>query len=235
MSKKIQTEYYKDFSKIYDSKQKRENRNHLNKLKAIWRDLHIKPNAKILEIGVGTGIHAKYLQEWGKGKNLELYGVDLSDDMLEKARERLGDSSNMKLKAMDAHNLEFPDNYFDGIFMAATLHHLDDCEKGIDEVVRCLKPGGYFSLMEPNLYWPKNLYQGLFIPAEKNQMLIKKKNFRSWLNKHKNVKYEIINMAYTPPWPKSLIPFFDKVDQVLTKTPLLKNLSIQLYVRGKKL
>jgi SAM-dependent methyltransferase len=49
---------------------------------------------------------------------------------------------------MDAHHLEFPDHYFDVVFGASVLHHLDFV-RGLDEIRRVLKPGGRIYFYEP--------------------------------------------------------------------------------------
>ena len=64
--------------------------------------------------------------------------------------------------------------------------------------------------------------------------LMKRGNFKKWLNKYSDVEYDIINFAYTPPFPKSLIGFFDIIDKILFKIPILKRFSVMLFVKGCK-
>ena len=66
---------------------------------------------RVLEVGVGTGIS---LPQYAP--NLRIFGTDISEGMLRKARERVADFrlKNVEgLAVMDAEKLEFPDTSFD--------------------------------------------------------------------------------------------------------------------------
>src|SRR5215471_15559676 len=66
---------------------------------------------RVLEVGVGTGIS---LPDYAR--TTRLFGVDISEPMLRKARERvteLGLSNVEGLEVMDAAKLAFPDASFD--------------------------------------------------------------------------------------------------------------------------
>jgi len=230
--KKLQIEAYKGLAKDFDVKQKRENRNHLNKIKAISKFLDIKKGDKVLELGVGTGIHAKYLI--GNNKNFYFYGVDLSPDMIKESRKKLKKLKNIKLLVMDGENLTFKDNYFDKVFISGSLHHYDNPKKGINEILRVLKKEGKFCIMEPNYYFPTNFYAANTISEEKNMALMKKNNFKRWFKELEFKYYQLTNFAYTPPFPKFLIPIYDKLDKVIEKIPILNKFSIMVFVKGVK-
>ena len=70
-------------------------------------------HGKVLEVGVGTGLS---LPDYNP--NLEITGIDLAPEMLDKARARVK-SEGLKnvagLYEMDASNLQFPDNTFDTV------------------------------------------------------------------------------------------------------------------------
>ena len=75
-----------------------------------------RPGQHILEVGVGTGLSLPYFR-----KDSRVTGIDVSEEMLAKARrraERLRLSHVEGLHVMDAENLEFPDNSFDARFAA---------------------------------------------------------------------------------------------------------------------
>lgn len=80
---------------------------------------------------------------------LKVEGIDMSDGLLERAKERHPDLSFHK---MDIRQLEFPDESFSGIWCNATLLHLtnEDMEKALDEFRRVLIPNGiiFMSLKE---------------------------------------------------------------------------------------
>src|SRR5919106_5132726 len=85
---------------------------HPGRLVALER-MGIRPNDRILEVGVGTGINTSMYP-----RNCHVTGVDLSRPMLEKARERVAREGlrNVRLLEMDAQNLTFPDDSFDIVY-----------------------------------------------------------------------------------------------------------------------
>ena len=104
----------------------------------------IKDGEKILEIACGTGIFfEKIVKQNPNGKNI---GIDLSPDMLNKAKKRLKKlkSVNYKLSEGDALNIGFKDNSFDLVvnnFMI-DLMPSDTFDKLAEEFYRVTKPGG---------------------------------------------------------------------------------------------
>ena len=95
---------------------------------------------RVLEVGVGTGISLP-----AYAKTTRLYGVDISEPMLVKARERvtaLGLRNVEQLSVMDAERLEFPDNSFDVVVAQYVVSSVPNPEAALDEFARVLKPGG---------------------------------------------------------------------------------------------
>ena len=100
---------------------------------------------RILEVGVGTGISLPHYS-----KDCQLCGVDISEPMLRKARERvteLGLSHVEGLWVMDAEHLSFPDNSFDVIVAQYVITTVPNPEATLDEFARVLKPGGEIVLV----------------------------------------------------------------------------------------
>src|ERR1700729_2900500 len=95
---------------------------------------------RVLEVGVGTGIS---LPQYAP--NLRIFGTDISEGMLRKARERVADFrlKNVEgLAVMDAEKLEFPDNSFDVVMAQYVVTAVPNPEKALDEFARVLRPGG---------------------------------------------------------------------------------------------
>ena len=130
-------------------------------------------------------------------------------------------------------SLPFTDNSFDLVFCAATLHHVDDQEKGVKEMTRVLKKGGKLILVEPNWLFPTNIWAGVSNPVERNVFNMRKSNFQKWT---KNIlkRVEINNFLYTPPYPVFLSNVYDLIDEIFPRIPLLNNLSIMIFVVGEK-
>lgn len=104
----------------------------------------IKDNQTILEVACGTGIiFYRIVEKNPNGKNI---GIDLSPDMLEKARKKLkkNNRTNYELKEGDALHLDFEDNYFDCVinnFMVDLMPE-NTFDTIASEFYRVLKPDG---------------------------------------------------------------------------------------------
>lgn len=100
---------------------------------------------KVLEVGVGTGLS---LPEYKS--HLEITGIDLAPEMLERARERVAAEklTNVAgLHEMDAGNLQFPDASFDMVVAMYVITVVPDPEKVMRELARVVKPGGEVMLV----------------------------------------------------------------------------------------
>lgn len=79
----------------------------------------------------------------------QVTGLDISEDMLAMARERVG-ASPCTLVLGDAEHLPFPDNHFDAVTFRGAFHHVGDPAACLAEVRRVLRPGGAVVFFEPN-------------------------------------------------------------------------------------
>src|SRR3989338_11199608 len=78
----------------------------------------IKDNSKILDAGCGTGNFLKILEN--SKKNLSLYGIDISREMLRIAKGKL---NKPKLEIKSVEKMGFKDNSFDYVFSVDAFHH----------------------------------------------------------------------------------------------------------------
>lgn len=108
--------------------------------KAISKEVTTLNPKKILEIGVGTGLLLyKYPQ------TTEITGIDISEEMLSIARERvqhLPNKSNVTLLAMDAENLDFADKSFDCVVLPYVLSVTPNPNNLIKEMQRVCTNNG---------------------------------------------------------------------------------------------
>lgn len=99
-----------------------------------------KGTGRVLEVGVGTGLS---LPDYGP--HLEVTGIDYSDDMLDRARERVAErglTQVRELRQMDARVLDFPDNHFDWVVAMYLVSVVPEPERVMAEMARVCKPGG---------------------------------------------------------------------------------------------
>ncbi len=95
---------------------------------------------RILEVGVGTGIS---LPDYSPANRI--IGVDLSEPMLSKARDRVARMSLTNvvgLEAMDAEHLSFADGSFDVVIALYVVSTVPNPEAALDEFARVVRPGG---------------------------------------------------------------------------------------------
>lgn len=101
-------------------------------------------NGRVLDVACGTGANFPYLP-----RSVALVGVDISPEMLAKARDRLG---RLKLKGtleqMDAQALEFDDDSFDTVVSSLSTCTFPDPVAAIEEMARVCKPTGRILLLE---------------------------------------------------------------------------------------
>ncbi len=99
-----------------------------------------KIGGRILEVGVGTGISLPQYRRTSR-----LTGIDISDAMLDKARDRvrdLGLDNVEDIKVMDAEALEFESDSFDVVVAQYVVTAVPNPEKALGEFARVVRPGG---------------------------------------------------------------------------------------------
>lgn len=95
---------------------------------------------RVLDVGVGTGLELPMFSA-----AVKITGVDLSSPMLEIARKRVADLglTNVEdLRVMDAMNLEYADDSFDGAVAPYVITTVPDPVRTMDEMARVVRPGG---------------------------------------------------------------------------------------------
>jgi len=107
----------------------------------------LKNGIKFLDIACGTGLTLKRLAK--KYRKSTFYGIDVSPGMLKVAKGRNKRRENVNLLLENAESLPFRNEFFDFIILSETLHHLENPDRIFEEMIRVLKKGGYFLLMEP--------------------------------------------------------------------------------------
>lgn len=97
-----------------------------------------------LEIGCGTGKNTEWLIE----KANHITAVDLSEEMLAKAKEKISDNRVQFLQADITKNWTFRKQLFDLICFSLVLEHIENLEPIFNETAQSLKQGGYVYIGE---------------------------------------------------------------------------------------
>ena len=111
---------------------------------AAIEQLALERSDSILEVGIGTGLNLPLYPA-----TCRLTGIDLSQEMLDKAVERVQTLAmpNVILKVMDATSMSFGDNEFDKVVATYTISAVPDPVAVLREMRRVVKPGGILVIL----------------------------------------------------------------------------------------
>ncbi len=97
----------------------------------------------IVDLSCGTGLYLEKQVAYFNSGNIHWYGIDLSDQMLEKAYEKV---NNVTFAKADVHQLPYPEETFDYISNNYAFHHYLDKGQALNEIYRVLRSGGMYRL-----------------------------------------------------------------------------------------
>jgi demethylmenaquinone methyltransferase / 2-methoxy-6-polyprenyl-1,4-benzoquinol methylase len=142
----------------------------------------------MLDVATGTGEVAIMAEALLKPE--KIIGIDISDGMLELGRDKLKTrqlTDVITLQNGDSEAINFPDNSFDAVTVAFGVRNFENLEKGLQEILRVLKPGGMLCVLEfskptlPGIEQLYNLYLGIVAP-EIAKLVSKNKDAYKYLN-----------------------------------------------------
>lgn len=109
----------------------------------------IQKSATVLDIGCGTGVDS-LIAAMIVGPTGQVVGMDLTPEMLERARENLRKASleNVSFQEGSAEDLPFPEASFDAVISNGVFNLVLDKMRALKEVRRVLKPDGRFMLAD---------------------------------------------------------------------------------------
>jgi ubiquinone/menaquinone biosynthesis C-methylase UbiE len=105
--------------------------------------IKIRNNSKILDAGCGTGNFLRILES--SKKNLNLYGIDISKEMLKIAKGKLKKS---KLEIKSVEKIGFKNNSFDYVFSVDAFHHYSNQNLAIKNFYKIIKIGGHLAIVD---------------------------------------------------------------------------------------
>jgi phosphatidylethanolamine/phosphatidyl-N-methylethanolamine N-methyltransferase len=108
--------------------------------RAVLEALELRSGDRVLEVGVGTGISLPLYP-----RDVRITGIDVSREMLEKARARVARArlSNVEaLVEMDAEAMAFPDASFDKVVAMYVVSVVPQPAKLLEELHRVCRPDG---------------------------------------------------------------------------------------------
>ncbi len=116
--------------------------------KKVAQRLPVAPDARVLEVGPGSGYYSVQVARSIPDGHLTL--LDVQPEMLEKCARKLESAgiSNFSTEQADGKSLPFEDESFDAIFMVTVFGEIEGRESFLSEAVRVLRPGGVISITE---------------------------------------------------------------------------------------
>ena len=108
-----------------------------------------KQKLKILDVSCGTG--EMLLLMLRRLNKPDIYGVDISRNMLDIAKRKL--KGRLKLKYADAALLPFKNNTFDYVITTESFHHYHNQKKSLMEMKRVLKKNGRLIIADVNFFF----------------------------------------------------------------------------------
>jgi ubiquinone/menaquinone biosynthesis C-methylase UbiE len=196
----------------------------------------LAPGRRALEIGCGTGIFLEKVASSGA----RLVGLDLSEDLLAKARARLGAVPNVALHRGNAEHLPYAHASFDAVYGSSVLHHLD-LDRALREVLRVLRPGGLCAFTEPNVVNPQVALMfrlGLtkkYFGVSPDEMAFSRfralRALRSAGFSEPRVRpFDFLH----PATPEALCDAVDRLGRGLERVPLLREITGSFVVSGRR-
>lgn len=101
----------------------------------------------VLDLGGNTGGESTILHQRG----FEIILSDINEVALDIATERAKKFGLQvpRCVAADVHALPFEDDTFEAVMVIEALHHFEDYEQALSEILRVLRPGGFLMSLEP--------------------------------------------------------------------------------------
>ena len=195
----------------------------------------LRSETKALEIGCGTGMFTAMFAESGA----KLVAVDISPDLLEKARKRGLDKDQVRFIEM---RFEDPNLYgpFDAVIGSSVLHHLD-VPRALAKIYEVLRPGGYVVFTEPNMFNPQVFFERAFsflpcfsyVSPDETAFVRWRLHALLLQSGFEDVKITPFDWLH-PATPVPLIGFVRKVGGLLEKIPAVREFAGSFYIRCRR-
>lgn len=207
-----------------------------SRIKWLTKVGRLGPGVRVLECGCGTGIFTEGICATGA----QVVAVDISNDLLGKAKVKIPQTNVSFLKVNLEDPRELSDSNFDAIVGISVLHHLD-LNKALPALRRKLVPGGRFAFSEPNMMNPINKYFLFTDDLEKRRQRgvspYEQAFFRSELAGYfTKFGFRVDSIEHRdflhPAIPKAMIPLCAKIESLAERLPLVKLWSGSLWICG---
>ena len=142
-------------------------RHHLDITEKTIRHMELRPGERVLDLGCGAGwatrLLARLVGEGPEGHG-QVIGIDISDEMIRRARGASKDFDNVMFVVGSAEKIPWEENFFDKVLSVESFYYYPDQDRALNELFRVMAPRGRLFILI-NLYkdnplslgWVKNL------------------------------------------------------------------------------
>jgi SAM-dependent methyltransferase len=111
--------------------------------------VNIKPGETVVDLGSGAG-NDVFIAQRLVGKNGRVIGIDMTEAMIEKARQNAGTLGyeNVEFRLGDIEKMPVDDNTADVVVSNCVINLVPDKLKAFQEIYRIMKPGGRFGISD---------------------------------------------------------------------------------------
>jgi 2-polyprenyl-3-methyl-5-hydroxy-6-metoxy-1,4-benzoquinol methylase len=134
-----EAEFFGNYSQMARSTQGLEAAGEWHELQTMLPELKGK---NVLDLGCGFGWHCRYAREQ---QARSVVGVDLSENMLQRARE-MTDDPHIEYQRMAIEDIDFAPGQFDVVISSLALHYIEHLDQVYAKINACLVHGGTFVL-----------------------------------------------------------------------------------------
>ena len=129
-------------------------KHHLNITEQTIRRMELRPGERVLDLGCGAGwasrILARLVGEGPQGHG-QVVGVDISDEMIRRARATSRDFDNLMFVWGSAQQIPWEENFFDKVLSVESFYYYADQDRALHELFRVMAPRGRLFILI-NLY-----------------------------------------------------------------------------------
>ncbi len=104
--------------------------------------MQIPTDGRVLDVGCGNGWATRLMAQ--QASHGRVAGIDISDEMVDLARESSSSFSNVEFREASAEKLPFAEAEFTHAFSMESLYYYADVPVALKEIRRVLRPGGRF-------------------------------------------------------------------------------------------
>ena len=109
--------------------------------------ISFQPGTSFLDLGCGTGWAVCYVEGLLEGQG-QFIGIDISQGMIERARENASSLENVHFHIASAEQLPIEDDTIDNIICTNSFHHYLHPEKALTEIFRVLRSNGRVYILD---------------------------------------------------------------------------------------